>query len=92
LFVALYSFSYPVFIFPFSSLHLPYEIAEVKYFIFTIHLKPAKMSRNTDANRKLHKKKIDNKKRKIQNAEAERKARLKQIREDFKAREDNNIV
>ncbi|MCE3075462.1 hypothetical protein [Chryseobacterium gwangjuense] len=50
------------------------------------------MSRNTDANRKLHKKKIDNKKRKIQNAEAERKARLKQIREDFKAREDNNIV
>lgn len=50
------------------------------------------MSRNTDANRKLHKKKIDNKKRKIQNAEAERKARLKQIREDFKAREDNNRV
>ncbi len=46
------------------------------------------MSRNTDANRKLHKKKIDNKKRKIQNAEAERKARLKQIREDFKAREE----
>jgi hypothetical protein len=50
------------------------------------------MSRNTDANRKQHKKKIDNKKRKIQNAEAERKARLKQIREDFKAREDNNAV
>jgi len=50
------------------------------------------MSRNTDANRKSHKKKIDNKKRKIQNAEAERKARLKQIREDFKAREDNNNV
>jgi len=50
------------------------------------------MSRNTDSNRKLHKKKIDNKKRKIQNAEAERKARLKQIREDFKAREDNNKV
>ncbi|WBV59806.1 hypothetical protein PFY12_12230 [Chryseobacterium camelliae] len=50
------------------------------------------MSRNTDANRKLHKKKIDNKKRKIQNAEAQRKARLKQIREDFKAREDNNRV
>ncbi len=50
------------------------------------------MSRNTDSNRKLHKKKIDNKKRKIQNAEAERKARLKQIREDFKAREsDNNL-
>jgi hypothetical protein len=46
------------------------------------------MSRNTDANRKLHKKKIDNKKRKIQNAEAERKARLRQIREDFKAREE----
>ncbi|MCA6068805.1 hypothetical protein JI747_016680 [Chryseobacterium sp. RG1] len=50
------------------------------------------MSRNTDANRKQHKKKIDNKKRKIQNAEAERKARLKQIREDFKAREDNSAV
>ncbi|WP_165585017.1 hypothetical protein [Chryseobacterium taiwanense] len=50
------------------------------------------MSRNTDANRKLHKKKIDNKKRKIQNAEAERKARLKQIREDFKAREDDNKI
>ncbi|WP_426276027.1 hypothetical protein ACN9MN_14505 [Chryseobacterium sp. S-02] len=50
------------------------------------------MSRNTDANRKLHKKKIDNKKRKIQNAEAERKARLKQIREDFKAREADNTL
>ncbi|WEK69396.1 MAG: hypothetical protein P0Y62_16370 [Candidatus Chryseobacterium colombiense] len=50
------------------------------------------MSRNTDANRKLHKKKIDNKKRKIQNAEAERKARLKQIREDFKARESDNTL
>ncbi|PJJ62488.1 MULTISPECIES: hypothetical protein [Chryseobacterium] len=50
------------------------------------------MSRNTDANRKLHKKKIDNKKRKIQNAEAERKARLKQIREDFKAREADNKI
>lgn len=50
------------------------------------------MSRNTDTNRKLHKKKIDNKKRKIQNAEAERKARLKQIREDFKARESDNTL
>lgn len=50
------------------------------------------MSRNTNANRKLHKKKIDNKKRKIQNAEAERKARLKQIREDFKARESDNTL
>lgn len=50
------------------------------------------MSRNTDANRKLHKKKIDNKKRKIQNAEAERKARLKQIREDFKAKEADNTL
>ena len=50
------------------------------------------MSRNTDANRKLHKKKIDNKKRKIQNAETERKARLKQIREDFKARESDNTL
>lgn len=50
------------------------------------------MSRNTDANRKLHKKKIDNKKRKIQNAEAERKARLKQIRDDFKAREADHTL
>jgi len=76
----------------FSFLHLPYEIAEVTYSIFTIHLNQVKMSRNTDANRKLHKKKIDNKKRKIQNAEAERKARLKQIREDFKAREADNTL
>ncbi|WP_209389243.1 hypothetical protein [Chryseobacterium sp. RR2-3-20] len=50
------------------------------------------MSRNTDANRKLHKKKIDQKKRKTQNAEAERKARLKQIREDFKAKEKGDIL
>lgn len=32
------------------------------------------------------------KKRKIQNAEAERKARLKQIREDFKAREAGDTL
>ncbi|AZA79246.1 hypothetical protein EG347_17940 [Chryseobacterium sp. G0186] len=48
------------------------------------------MSKNNDANRKKNKKKIDQKKRKIQNAEAERKARLKQIREDFNAREADN--
>lgn len=48
------------------------------------------MSKNNDANRKKHKKKLDNKKRKIQEAETERRARLKQIREDFKARESNN--
>ncbi len=48
------------------------------------------MSKNNETNRKKHKKKIDQKKRKIQNAEIERKARLKQIREDFKAREEND--
>lgn len=48
------------------------------------------MSKNNDENRKKNKKKIDQKKRKMQNAEAERKARLKQIREDFKAKEANN--
>lgn len=47
------------------------------------------MSKNNEANRKNHKKKIDQKKRKLQNAEIERKARLKQIREDFKAKENN---
>ncbi|WP_326982186.1 hypothetical protein VUJ46_18565 [Chryseobacterium sp. MYb264] len=50
------------------------------------------MSKNNEANRKKHKNKIDQKKRKQQNAEAERKARLKQIREDFKARQENDIV
>lgn len=40
------------------------------------------MSRNTDANRKLHKKKIDNKKRKIQEAELKRKNRLKEMRQN----------
>ncbi|WP_415325509.1 hypothetical protein [Chryseobacterium sp. MMS23-Vi53] len=39
------------------------------------------MSRNTEANRKLHKKKIDNKKRKIQEAELKRKNRLKEMRQ-----------
>ncbi|WPO90416.1 hypothetical protein [Chryseobacterium sp. HR92] len=48
------------------------------------------MSKNNDANRKKNKKKIDQKKRKIQNAEAERKTRLKQILEDFKAKESDN--
>lgn len=48
------------------------------------------MSKNNEANRKKNKKKIDQKKRKIQNAEAEKKARLKQIVEDFKAKEDNH--
>ncbi|SKB42914.1 MULTISPECIES: hypothetical protein [Chryseobacterium] len=48
------------------------------------------MSKNNEANRKKNKKTIDQKKRKIQNAEAERKARLKQIREDFKAKEADN--
>ncbi len=40
------------------------------------------MSRNTEANRKLHKKKIDNKKRKIQEAELKRKNRLKEMRQN----------
>lgn len=44
------------------------------------------MSRNTDANRKLHKKKIDNKKRKAQEAELKRKNRLKEMRENTKAK------
>lgn len=53
---------------------------------------PIIMSKNNDANRKKNKKQIDQKKRKIQNAEAERKARLKQIYEDFKGKEtDNNL-
>ncbi|WP_267404332.1 MULTISPECIES: hypothetical protein [unclassified Chryseobacterium] len=50
------------------------------------------MSKNNEANRQKNKKKIDQKKRKQQNAEAERKARLKQIREDFKAREENDTI
>lgn len=41
------------------------------------------MSRKTDANRKEHKKKIDNKKRKLQDAEIERKKRLKEINQQF---------
>ena len=41
------------------------------------------MSRNTDNNRKEHKKKIDNKKRKLQDAEIERKKRLKEINQQF---------
>lgn len=50
------------------------------------------MSKNNEANRKKNKKTIDQKKRKIQNAEAERKARLKQIMEDFKGKEtDSNL-
>lgn len=46
------------------------------------------MSRNTDSNRKLHKKKIDNKKRKIQEAELKRKTRLKEMRENRKEKSD----
>ncbi|WP_300675689.1 hypothetical protein [Soonwooa sp.] len=41
------------------------------------------MSRNTDSNRKAHKKKIDQKKRKAQEAEEKRKLRLKEIRQSF---------
>ncbi len=48
------------------------------------------MSKNNDTNRKKNKKLIDQKKRKIQNAEAERKARLKQIYEGFKGKETDN--
>lgn len=44
------------------------------------------MSRNTDANRKLYKKKIDNKKKKAQEAELKRKNRLKEMRENTKAK------
>lgn len=51
---------------------------------------PTNMSKNNEANRKKNKKQIDQKKRKIQNAVAERKTRLKQIREDFKAKESDN--
>ena len=46
------------------------------------------MSRNTDANRKAHKKKIDQKKRKTQEAEEKRKARLKEIRASFIEKEN----
>lgn len=46
------------------------------------------MSRNTDANRKAHKKKIDQKKRKTQEAEEKRKARLKEIRASFFEKEN----
>jgi len=38
------------------------------------------MSRNTDANKKIHNKKIADKKRKIQEAELKRKNRLKEMR------------
>jgi hypothetical protein len=48
------------------------------------------MSKNNEANRKKNKKKIDQKKRKMQDAETERKARLKQILEDFKVKETDN--
>ncbi|WP_312323828.1 hypothetical protein [Soonwooa sp.] len=46
------------------------------------------MSRNTDANRKAHKKKIDQKKRKTQESEEKRKARLKEIRASFIEKEN----
>ncbi len=48
------------------------------------------MSKNNEANMKKNKKKIDQKKRKMQDAETERKARLKQILEDFKVKETDN--
>ncbi|MDR3023650.1 hypothetical protein [Chryseobacterium sp.] len=48
------------------------------------------MSKNNEANRKKNKKQIDQKKRKIQNAETERKARLKQILEDFKVKKETD--
>jgi len=44
------------------------------------------MSRNTDANKKIHNKKIANKKRKIQEAELKRKNRLKEMRENTKTK------
>ncbi|MCY0971077.1 hypothetical protein [Chryseobacterium wangxinyae] len=44
------------------------------------------MSRNTDANKKIHNKKIADKKRKIQEAELKRKNRLKEMRENTKAK------
>lgn len=40
------------------------------------------MSRNTDANKKIHNKKIADKKRKIQEAELKRKNRLKEMRQN----------
>ncbi|MCX8531979.1 hypothetical protein [Chryseobacterium luquanense] len=42
------------------------------------------MSRNTDANKKIHNKKIADKKRKIQEAELKRKNRLKEMRQNAK--------
>ena len=44
------------------------------------------MSRNTDANKKIHNKKVADKKRKIQEAEQKRKNRLKEMRENTKAK------
>lgn len=40
------------------------------------------MSRNTDANKKIHNKKIANKKRKIQEAELKRKNRFREMRQN----------
>lgn len=54
------------------------------------HSLQTNMSKNNEANRKKNKKKIDQKKRKMQDAETERKARLKQILEDFKVKETDN--
>ncbi|MGV4415227.1 hypothetical protein [Chryseobacterium sp. T1] len=48
------------------------------------------MSRKTDANRKEHKKKIDNKKRKLQDAEIERKKRLKEINQQFNNKQSSD--
>lgn len=52
------------------------------------------MSRKTAANKKEHKKKIDQKKRKIQDAEAERKKRLKAITQKFnsKVKSENDSI
>lgn len=46
------------------------------------------MSRNTDANKKIYTKKIDQKKRKIQEAEALRKKRLKEINQNINAKQN----
>ncbi|AZB08770.1 hypothetical protein EG344_07975 [Chryseobacterium sp. G0162] len=61
-----------------------------QFFTYKKYSLQTDMSKNNDANRKKNKKQIDQKKRKIQNAEAERKARLKQIMADFKTKESDN--
>lgn len=73
-------------------LHLIFSIFDEAFLPLKNYSLPTNMSKNNDANRKKNKKKIDQKKRKIQNAEAERKARLKQILEDFKEKETDNTL